>query len=124
MRAQVLLSQSFTMASWILSFLLFTLFRLHQTGAYHVPPNVPRGNPSYGGQSWGSIDFEQLVGFGDSYMDEMRYGYYASHGGQGPPPGTVLGVVRNSFYARHECLKGKFVLHSVYRHLFDTHSIA
>lgn len=44
--------------------------------------------------AWQAQDFKTLVTFGDSYTDENRLGYFASHNGSAPPVGVDLGVVR------------------------------
>ncbi|KAF2094055.1 GDSL lipase/acylhydrolase family protein [Rhizodiscina lignyota] len=64
---------------------LVGLLNIQRGSAYGVP-NVP----SHGGQPWGHIDFDSFVAFGDSYTDEQRLGYFISHNGSAPPPGTLL----------------------------------
>lgn len=43
---------------------------------------------------WKLKKFKSLVTFGDSYTDESRFGYFASHNGSAPPVGWVDPVVR------------------------------
>ena len=43
--------------------------------------------------SWNLDQFTNLVTFGDSYTDEQRLGYFGSHNGSAPPPGTVFNEV-------------------------------
>ncbi|MCJ1292882.1 hypothetical protein MMC34_004435 [Xylographa carneopallida] len=40
--------------------------------------------------AWVVERFSSLVTFGDSYTDENRLGYFGSHNGSAPPPGTLL----------------------------------
>jgi hypothetical protein len=42
---------------------------------------------------WKLTKFKSLVTFGDSYTDESRYGYFASHNGSAPPAGWIDPVV-------------------------------
>ena len=39
--------------------------------------------------SWDLKNFTSFVVFGDSYTDENRLGYFASHNGSAPPVGWV-----------------------------------
>lgn len=39
---------------------------------------------------WDVSNFDSLITFGDSYTDENRLNYFASHNGSAPPPGTFL----------------------------------
>jgi phospholipase/lecithinase/hemolysin len=39
---------------------------------------------------WQTSKFNSLLTFGDSYTDENRLNYFASHNGLAPPPGTLL----------------------------------
>lgn len=39
---------------------------------------------------WDVSNFDSLIVFGDSYSDESRLGYFISHNGSAPPPGTLL----------------------------------
>jgi hypothetical protein len=39
--------------------------------------------------SWNLAGFKSLVTFGDSYTDESRYNYFATHNGSAPPPGWI-----------------------------------
>jgi phospholipase/lecithinase/hemolysin len=43
-----------------------------------------------GASSWSVSQFESFIVFGDSYTDESRLGYFISHNGSAPPPGTLL----------------------------------
>jgi len=51
--------------------------------------NDNEGGHGGGAKAWVK-DFDNLVAFGDSYTDENRLGYFTSHNGVGPPPGTLL----------------------------------
>ena len=44
--------------------------------------------------SWNLKNFTSFVAFGDSYTDESRLGYFASHNGSAPPIGWVEPEVR------------------------------
>ncbi|CAI6337060.1 unnamed protein product [Periconia digitata] len=50
------------------------------------------GPPSNGSSEWQPGKFKTLVTFGDSYTDENRLGFFASHNGTAPPPGWDGGV--------------------------------
>jgi len=39
---------------------------------------------------WYLERFSSLITFGDSYTDENRLNYFATHNGSAPPPGTLL----------------------------------
>jgi phospholipase/lecithinase/hemolysin len=57
-------------------------FLLLASRAYsHVAP---------GASSWSVSQFESFIVFGDSYTDESRLGFFISHNGSAPPPGTPL----------------------------------
>ena len=43
--------------------------------------------------SWGLTSFKSLVAFGDSYTDQSRLSYFASHNGSEPPVGRIAPVV-------------------------------
>lgn len=47
--------------------------------------------PSY--NSWNLRNLKSFVVFGDSYTDEDRLGYFASHNGSAPPVGYLGPVV-------------------------------
>lgn len=47
--------------------------------------SLPRGQ-----SVWQASNFNSLVTFGDSYTDENRLNYFASHNGSAPPAGTYL----------------------------------
>ncbi len=47
----------------------------------------PRGHED---SVWQASNFKSFVAFGDSYTDESRLGYFASHNGSAPPAGTLL----------------------------------
>jgi len=48
------------------------------------------GHKGGGGAKAWVKDFDNLVAFGDSYTDENRLGWFGSHNGTAPPPGTIL----------------------------------
>lgn len=54
------------------------------------PTLSSRGESS---SKWKLKKFKSLVTFGDSYTDESRFGYFASHNGSAPPVGWVDPVV-------------------------------
>lgn len=64
--------------------LLLTLCLLAQSG---TTSSIPRGNQS---PTWSVSNFQSLITFGDSYTDESRLGYFISHDGSAPLPGTLL----------------------------------
>ena len=45
---------------------------------------------------WYLERFANFIVFGDSYTDENRLNYFASHNGSAPPPGTYLPEVSSS----------------------------
>lgn len=45
---------------------------------------------------WNVDNFDSLITFGDSYTDENRLNYFASHNGSAPPPGTYLPEGQNT----------------------------
>ncbi|KKK21719.1 hypothetical protein P175DRAFT_0439380 [Aspergillus ochraceoroseus IBT 24754] len=45
---------------------------------------------------WGPRNWKSLVTFGDSYTDDSRLGYFASHSGEAPPVGWVEPVSNSS----------------------------
>lgn len=46
---------------------------------------------------WCLERFSNFIVFGDSYTDESRLSYFASHNGSAPPPGTYLPEVSSFF---------------------------
>jgi len=57
----------------------------------HNKPGPPGGYGGHGPKSenWSLKKFTSLVAFGDSYTDDSRLGYFASHNGSAPPVGWV-----------------------------------
>lgn len=76
------------MRSSLLSAILFNALA-------HSSPLHKRANAS---DPWFLERFSSLVAFGDSYTDENRLGYFATHNGSAPPVGTVLPEVTNAPY--------------------------
>ncbi|KAK4949651.1 hypothetical protein LTR10_011492 [Elasticomyces elasticus] len=66
------------------SSLALTLSLLAQSNASSLIPRQQK-NPA-----WSVSNFNSLITFGDSYTDESRLGYFISHNGSAPPPGTLL----------------------------------
>jgi len=60
-------------------------------GGHHDKPGGPGGYPGHPSKSeaWSIKKFTSLVAFGDSYTDDSRLGYFASHNGSAPPVGWV-----------------------------------
>ncbi|ETN36535.1 uncharacterized protein HMPREF1541_08813 [Cyphellophora europaea CBS 101466] len=54
--------------------------------SYTVAASLPRGADTV----WQASNFNSLITFGDSYTDENRLNYFASHNGSAPPAGTFL----------------------------------
>lgn len=55
-----------------------------------VSADVSSHQLGHGAKDWNSKRFKNFIIFGDSYSDESRLNYFASHNGTLPPPGTVL----------------------------------
>lgn len=55
--------------------------------AASLPPHLDARDEN--SSSWNLARFKSLVTFGDSYTDESRYNYFATHNGSAPPPGWV-----------------------------------
>lgn len=51
--------------------------------------NFPIQARSNSSDSWDLKNFTSFVVFGDSYTDESRLGYFASHNGSAPPVGWI-----------------------------------
>ena len=75
---------------------LYTLASL-LAAATAIPTGEP---PTYGSNTtqpgWSVDKFKNFITFGDSYTDENRLGYFASHNGSAPPTGTILPESFNS----------------------------
>lgn len=61
----------------------------------HSSPIHKRANAS---DPWFLERFSSLVAFGDSYTDENRLIYFATHNGSAPPAGTVLPEVTPPYH--------------------------
>ena len=71
-------------------------------------PRYPLLKRSNASSSWTLDQFTNLLTFGDSYTDENRLGYFGSHNGMAPPPGTVLPEVSHKkTYSRSICIYEK-----------------
>ncbi|EED22785.1 GDSL lipase/acylhydrolase family protein [Talaromyces stipitatus ATCC 10500] len=69
---------------------VYVLMLLSQLTAAAFP------NPGGNSSKWRLKKFKSLVTFGDSYTDESRYGYFASHNGSAPPVGWVDPISNNT----------------------------
>lgn len=49
-------------------------------------------------RAWPLKSFKTLVTFGDSYTDESRLNYFASHNGSAPPVGWIDPIVSVIYY--------------------------
>ena len=84
-------------------FLVAALFsQLLAFHAHALPSTTPSSSlssytRSTAAATWYSTRFRNFVTFGDSYTDENRLSYFGLHGGQAPPPGTLLPEVLLSF---------------------------
>ncbi|RAO69567.1 uncharacterized protein BHQ10_005579 [Talaromyces amestolkiae] len=77
------------------------------------PTLSSRGESS---SKWKLKKFKSLVTFGDSYTDESRFGYFASHNGSAPPVGWVDPVSNNTssggyIWARYVAFNAKVNLY-------------
>jgi hypothetical protein len=69
-------------------------------GSHHDKSDRAGGYPGVSGhhsrsEAWSLKKFTSLVAFGDSYTDDSRLGYFASHNGSAPPVGWVNPAVRS-----------------------------
>lgn len=60
------------------------------------PPNPENKGCNTGNKPWELKKFTSLVAFGDSYTDDSRLAYFATHNGSAPPIGWVNPAVSRS----------------------------
>jgi len=88
---EILTLQYFSQENSIMLLIVSVLFFGAVTTALPgFPPSWAPGGPPKQQNNWNLKQFNSLVTFGDSYTDESRLGYFISHNGAAPPPGTLL----------------------------------